>query len=90
MDGVLGTHTWRRRAHNQPPVRKVAGHRLDPLPCETYRAARAARSSWALLKVVRLYGHVESNDAAPLAISSCSKKSIGGPVARHEHGTTLR
>src|SRR4030088_1452349 len=45
----------RRRAHNRPPVREIAGLRLDPLRREVYRAGRyvaLTRKQFALLEVL--------------------------------------
>src|ERR671933_380973 len=45
----------RRRAHHRPPVREIAGLRLDPFPCEVFRDGRyvaLTRKQFAVLEVL--------------------------------------
>src|SRR3981081_837770 len=57
----------RRRAHNRPPVREIAGLRLDPFRREVYRARRyvaLTRKQFAVLKLlVAAEGGVVSAEA---------------------------
>jgi two-component system response regulator VanR len=57
----------RRRAHNRPPVREIAGLRLDPFRREVYRAGRyvaLTRKQFAVLEIlVAAQGGVVSAEA---------------------------
>src|SRR5213594_3233051 len=61
----------RRRAHNRPPVREIAGLRLDPFRREVYRAGRyvaLTRKQFACLR----------SSSLPKAVSSAPKSSWHG------------
>ncbi len=61
----------RRRAHNRPPVREIAGLRLDPFRREVYRDGRyvaLTRKQFAVLEVL----------VAPKAVSSAPRSSWNG------------
>ncbi len=65
----------RRRAHNRPPVREIAGLRLDPFRREVYRDGRylaLTRKQFAVLEVLVGVGEVlelgDESDAAHRAV----------------------
>jgi two-component system response regulator VanR len=65
----------RRRAHNRPPVREIAGLRLDPFRREVYRDGRyvaLTRKQFAVLE----------SSSPPKAVSSAPKSSWNGRGTR--------
>ncbi len=74
----------RRRAHNRPPVREIAGLRLDPFRREVYRDGRyvaLTRKQFAVLEVlVAAEGGVIS--AEELLENSATRLDLGFYAAR--------
>jgi two-component system response regulator VanR len=74
----------RRRPHNRPPVREIAGLRLDPFRREVFRDGRyvaLTRKQFAVLEVlVDAEGGVISAEELPVRITvSALRKRLGEP-----------
>ena len=80
----------RRRAHNRPPVREIAGLRLDPFRREVYRDGRyvaLTRKQFAVLEVlVAAEGGVVSAEAAPGAGVGRERRPVHQRRAHHRLG----
>jgi two-component system response regulator VanR len=61
----------RRRAHNRPPVREIAGLRLDPFRREVYRDGR-------YVALTRSSSPCSKSSSLPKAVSSAPKSSGTG------------
>src|ERR671914_120388 len=75
----------RRRAHNRPPVREIAGLRLDPFRREVYRDGRyvaLTRKQFAVLEVLVARAWDENADPFTNAVRitvSALRKRLGEP-----------
>jgi DNA-binding response OmpR family regulator len=61
----------RRRAHHRPPVREIAGLRLDPFRRDVYRDGRSSRSP-------ANSSRCSKSSSPPKAVSSAPKSSWNG------------
>jgi two-component system response regulator VanR len=85
----------RRRGHNRPPVREIAGLRLDPFRREVYRDGRNVGDLVSPPRVEHRDIHALTAEQAQKLIEACQNDRLGAlyvprPLDRHASGRAAR